>query len=122
MMLETPFGPVHFTLDEQMQYPDRFFVWIVDHMDLYREFVDRARNAKAWGAESYGAKAIFETMRWDWLKKQRRRRGKPRDPFAMNNNHTAGLARLAMRQFPELRGFFKCRGRDGNDVKQEQAA
>ena len=125
LLLRTPYGDLHVPVSEQVKYPDRFFVWIADHWHVYKEFVERARQAKAWGEKQYGAKAICENIRWDWLKKQHRKNARQRaksDPFALNNNYTAGLARLAMKQFPELDGFFKCRTRDGNDEKQEQAA
>lgn len=115
LFLDTPFGRLHVPIETQLDYPAEFFVWIKGRWPLYREFIEHARNAKAWGAEQYGAKAIFEVMRWDRLKKQRRTTAKPKDPFALNNNFTSGMARLAMLQFQDLRGFFRCRGSDGLD-------
>ena len=48
----------------------------------------------------FGAKAIAERLRWHYLV-----RGAG-DDYAVNNNHTAYLARFAMERAPELRGFF----------------
>jgi len=118
MMLETPFGPVHFTMDEQLRYPDRFFAWIVHNWDFYKLFVATARDMRAWGREHSSAKFICEGIRWETEQRQRKE-----STFKVNNNYTAGLARLAMRQFPvELKGFFECRSRDGLDERQEKAA
>lgn len=118
MMLETPYGPVHFTMEEESAYPERFFVWIVHNWDFYKLFVAKARDARGWGRQRSSAKFICEVIRWETEQRQRKE-----ITFKVNNNYTSGLARLAMRQFPiELKEFFECRGRDGLDHKQEQAA
>ena len=113
LLLRTPFGDLHMPVDEQVQYPDGFFVWISANWHLYKAFVKRAREHKAHGRERYGAKRICEQIRWDTRERQE---GEPE--FKVNNNYVSGLSRLAQKQHDDLRGFFVCRSPQGFDTTQ----
>lgn len=109
MFLETPYGPVHFTLDEQGEYPARFFEWINSNWHVYQAFVDLAREGHRRGLRHWGAFAIINVLRWQTALRENA------SEFKVNNNYAPGMSRLAMRQFPELRGFFRCRDGIGMD-------
>ena len=51
----------------------------------------------------FGAKAICERLRWYYMMRR------VENDYAINNNHTAYLARFAMERAAELRGFFATR-------------
>lgn len=59
------------------------------------------------GRKQYGAKAIFERVRWESTIISRG------DDFKLNNNYTAYYARLYMEAHPEHAGFFETRQRRG---------
>jgi hypothetical protein len=109
MMLETPYGPLHFTMEEQRAYPDRFFKWFEENWHVYQAFVELAREGHRKGLRLWGAFAIINVLRWQTALRE------TNSHFKCNNNYAPGMARMAMRQFPELRGFFKCRDSIGFD-------
>jgi hypothetical protein len=109
MFLETPYGPVHFTLVEQCEYPARFFDWINENWHVYQAFVELAKEGHRKGLRQWSAFAIINVLRWQTSIRE------SGGQFKVNNNYAPGMARLAMRQFPELRGFFKCRDQLGYD-------
>jgi hypothetical protein len=104
VFLETPYGPIHLTLAEQMEYPAGFCEWISSNWHVYQAFVELAREGHRNGLRNWGAFAVINLMRWQASIRERGGR------FKCNNNYAPGMSRLAMRQFPELRGFFRCRG------------
>lgn len=65
-------------------------------------FVHYSSMAKQKGFTSYGAKAIFEAIRFDTPPNN----GKP---FKVNNNFTADYARKMESEFPEFKNFFEKR-------------
>ena len=71
----------------------------------YREFVKRSLKLRSQGYGEYGARCILEAIRFDHDVTLTHDAG----DFKINNNHTARLARMAMNNIPELRGFFSLR-------------
>ena len=92
-------------LDLDDNYPPNFLPWVRENGHIYRAFVDRAKQMRRAGRKHYGAKGIAEVIRWDTNLTQR---GEPE--LKLNNNYVSGLARLAMTENEELRGFFRTRG------------
>lgn len=75
---------------------DRFIVWVVDHPESVAAFVRIAR-ANANRGKRVGAKAIVEALRI------------AEDAVEINNSYTSRLARLVMRDYPDLSGYFNVR-------------
>lgn len=92
-------------------YPAGFWPWLENNRHVYREFVKLAKRMKRAGRARYGAKGIVEVLRWNTNLKQV---GEPE--LKLNNNYTSGLARLAMSEHPELKGFFQIRDGLGRNV------
>lgn len=65
--------------------------------------------------EHYGAKSVFERIRWHTAV-----RGE--DDFKLNNNYTAVFARWFHRAYPEHDGFFRTRERasESEDPRQRR--
>ena len=74
------------------------------HPEVWEEFVELAFIAINRGYESYGAKTIWEVMRW-----KRDIGGEGLDSFKVNNNYTAYYARRFHRMYPGHDGFFQLR-------------
>lgn len=69
---------------------------------LYEEFKKIALESIAMGLKNYGAKSIFEIIRWETAK-----RGE--GEFKINNNYAPLFARLFANEYPEHRDFFRFR-------------
>ena len=94
--------------DDFYTYPPGFFRWIESNQHIYRKFTQMAFEQKRLGRKQYSARAIVQRMRWDTNIRQA-----GDQTFKINNIFTPGLARLAMRDEPELKGFFRCRDSQG---------
>ena len=70
---------------------------------VYRELVRLARVAKVQGLHQYGAKAMLEVLRFNFILK---RQGLA---FKINNNFTSRYARLINQREPDLLNFFETR-------------
>lgn len=84
---------------------ERFEAWHKQHPEVYARLVSLAREAKRMGMDRYGIKALWEVARWSLFV------DKGGEEYALNNNHTALMARLIMRQESDLDGFFETRQR-----------
>lgn len=84
-------------------YPDGFFRWLDNNRAIWRQFVECAREVKKSGRRHFSARVIMENIRWNTLLRDKD------VTFKVNNNYTPGLARLAMRVYPELEGMFDLR-------------
>lgn len=78
--------------------------WILD------ELIRLARDAKARGYQKYGAKALWEVMRYSC------------DPtsaekYRLSNDFTSRYARLAMHHAPDLQGFFVTKALKDEDMR-----
>ena len=86
-----------------MTIQEKFNVFNQSNPTIYTELVRLARVAKAQGIRNYGAKAMCEVLRFNFVLL---RQGKP---FKINNVYTSRYARLIDQKEPDLRGFFKTR-------------
>lgn len=75
-----------------------------DNPRVYVLFKQYAQQMKATGREHFGAKAIFERIRWEMALHTYG------DEFKINNDYTAYYARKLMEDMPEFVGFFRTRG------------
>lgn len=80
----------------------KFWEFHHNNPHILQLFLRYAREAKRAGRSHYGAKAIFERIRWHVMVET-----ESDDDFKLCNNHTAYYARLAMQTDPSLRGFFR---------------
>jgi hypothetical protein len=87
-------------------YPRGFFDWVESNWPIYLRFVALAKRAKRANLRRWSADAICHVLRWETALRERSDSG-----FKINNNRTAGLARLAMALEPDLKGFFVVRTR-----------
>lgn len=70
---------------------------------MYLYFKRFALEARQSGVKKYGAKAIFERLRWHVMIE---RRG---DDFKINNNYVSRYVRLLIGEHPEFNSFFSTR-------------
>lgn len=88
-----------------MDHQDDFNAGLFDRKNpvVMRHFIRFAMEARNAGAIHYGAKAIWERMRWELNITKR-------GEYKLDNNYVAWYAREAMRRRKSLRGFFWTRG------------
>lgn len=85
-------------------YPEDFWDWLRDNRHIFDAFIRAALEAKRGGRKQWSARSILHAMRW-----QSNLRELGQAHLKVNNNATAGLARLAMATTPALNGFFRTR-------------
>ena len=90
--------------DDFYTYPPGLSHWLKRNQHIYRKFTQMAFDQKRLGRKHYSARAIVQRMRWDTNIRQA-----GDQTYKIDNVMTPGLARLAMRDEPELKGFFRCR-------------
>ena len=66
------------------------------------------------GVRRWGAKALWETLRYDLAINSNSQVGMP----VLNNNFTAWFARRLMEEEPDLEGFFETRERKSTQLSQ----
>lgn len=77
---------------------------------VYAQLERLAFKLRNKGVEKWGAKALWEVLRYELAIAT----NAPVGSFRLNNNHTAYYARLLMERNPEdLAGFFETRERHG---------
>jgi hypothetical protein len=84
-------------------YPDGFWRWLESNQSVLKAFVKEAKRMRRTRSR-YSASGIVEVIRWHTNLHQV---GEPE--FKINNNYRKGLAMLAMKENPELEGFFSLR-------------
>lgn len=84
---------------------ERFQAFHRAHPEVYREFARRALALHARGWRHFGAKAIFEALRYDTALGA----GPEEAPYRLNNNLVSRYSRMLTDEHPELRGFFEQR-------------
>ena len=83
---------------------ERFVEFHGGHPGVYQEFERFARIARKAGVKRYGARAIWERLRWHFRVERRE------DDFKLNDHFTPYYARLLMLCDPErFGGFFERR-------------
>ena len=73
--------------------------------EIWQEFEKIALQLIFKGVKRYGAKAIFEIIRYHRFLENRG------DKFKVNNNYTAGYARKFVEKYPQYKDFFEMRRR-----------
>lgn len=84
-------------------YPKGFWAWLKNNKPVAKAFIKKAREAKARGFEHWSARAILHVLRWETCITD------SDENYKVNNNSTAGLARLSMDMCDDLSGFFRTR-------------
>ena len=80
----------------------RFREYHKQNPHVYGAFCRAALSLIAAGRDHYGAKAIFEKIRFDSIISGN-------DEFKINNNYVSRYSRMFERQHPEHAGFFRKR-------------
>mgnify|MGYP003147918018 CR=1 FL=1 len=75
------------------------------HPDIWTHFCQIVGDLIANGTTHYGARAIFEVIRY-----QRHIVAGPDDVFKLNNNYTSYYSRKFRAEFPQYKDFFETRG------------
>jgi hypothetical protein len=85
----------------------RFYRFHTNNPHVFEEFESEALMLwNTYGLRKYGARTIFEHMRWDKTIETRK------DVFKVNDDYVPIYARLLMYLHPKLKGFFELRGDD----------
>lgn len=83
---------------------ERFEAWLALNGHVFEAFLAAARDLKARGRKRFGAKAIYEHLRWNLSL------ATEGDEFKLNNNWTSRLARRLLQCHPEeFQGFLELR-------------
>lgn len=77
--------------------------WLTQHWFIYEEFERRAFKLWKSGRRHYGARSIWETMRYDSAI------GELDGDFKLNDHRPPCLARLVMLMNPTMKDFFETR-------------
>jgi hypothetical protein len=88
-------------VEQQLKFPDGFWLWINENKHIYDEFEKRALEMTKY-RERYSARTIVEVLRWN----SDLRQGCPL--FKISNNMIPGMARLwMMNHGRDNPGFFQ---------------
>ena len=93
--------------------PEVFVRYHKDNPQVYQKFREITLQTIQKGFKRFGAKGIFEIMRW-----QTGVEGG--DKYKVNNNYTSYYSRLFEREFPQYKGFFRMRKSKYDEDKYEQ--
>lgn len=87
----------------EMTIVERFAVFHEANPHVAALLAEMALALKAQGRTRYGIKALIEALRFQYNVQT------TGDDFKINNDFTAHYARLLMREYPALAGFFETR-------------
>lgn len=85
---------------------DLFLAWLRQHPKVWKEFEEKALNLIRAGLSRYGAKALFEVIRYENTVQKC-------CEFKVNNNYASYLARLFAVKYPAHKDFFEYRRTEG---------
>lgn len=88
---------------------ERFDIWIAANPEVLEGFVRLAQQAKDAGRTRIGAKLICEVLRWETLIRGDAEVFGDDAGFKLNNVYVSRLARLAVKQHPDLEDLFAFR-------------
>ena len=88
-------APEHFRSD--------FLKWLDENFHVYNEFERRAQTLHIRGRAHYGARALWESMRFDSAI------GELKGEFKLNDHRPPDVARLCMLANPPMKGMFETR-------------
>ena len=91
---------------------EKFEQYHKENPKVFTLFRIYARQAKAAGQHKFGAKAIFERVRWEMSITTKDPEG-----YKLNNNYTSRYARLLVEKYPVFEGFFFFRKLHGDKQK-----
>ncbi len=98
-------GQLHFN---ELEEKSKAEIFDEDNPSIWNQFNYMALNLIVKGVKHYGAKAIFEIIRYH-------RTAETNDSkFKLNNNYTSYYARKFIRNHPEHKDFFETRKSKGN--------
>ena len=102
-------------LNRRLQLDAEFDRFLAENPDVYRRFRTIAVKLKAKGFNRWGAKAIWEVLRYEMALKS----VTTGEKYALNNNFTSRFARKLMDEEPEdFAGFFETRTLKGGEMQQ----
>ena len=97
------------------QLDSEFIQFLRDNPTVYPKFRLLAVKLKAKGIDRWGAKAIWEVLRYEMALKS----VTSGEKYALNNNFTSRFARKLMIEEPdEFAGFFETRTLKGGEMQQ----
>lgn len=97
------------TAHRPLTIEEKFEAFLAKCPDFYPAFVRVALRLKRSGKDRHSADACLHYCRWERLTSGE----KDDDGWKCNNSYSALLARKAMKEYPELDGFFETRRRRG---------
>ena len=92
------------------QLDKEFEIFLAENPHVFRQFRMLAVKLKAKGIDRYGAKSLWEVLRWQLLVGT----NAPIGTYRLNNNFTSRLARKLMEE-EEFADFFETRQLKGHD-------
>ena len=100
------------TLDRALQLDAKFDLFLAENPVVYRKFRHLAVKIKAKGYDRWGAKSLWEVLRWEMALETNAAAGAPK----LDNNMVSRMARKLMRDEPEdFAGFFELRALRGGE-------
>ena len=105
-------APLLVSMDRSLQLDAEFDRFLEENPHVFRRFSHLAVKLKAKGIERYGAKSLWEVLRWQLAVET----NADAKSFRLNNNYVSRMARKLMREEPEdFAGFFELRSLKGGE-------
>jgi hypothetical protein len=98
------------TLDRALQLDAEVDKFIHENPQVWQKFRLLACRIKAKGYDRWGAKSLWEVLRWEMALETNASAKGPK----LNNNYTSRFARRLMEE-PEFQGFFETRSLKGGE-------
>jgi hypothetical protein len=96
----------------RLQHDAAFERFITENPEVYRRFRLLAVKLKAKGITRWGAKSLWEVLRWELAVET----NASVKEYRLNNNHVSRMARKLMAEEPEeFGGFFELRQLKGGE-------
>lgn len=89
--------------DHETDLDQKFKNFDQNHPEVYLYFKKFAKKAMTSGLKKYGAKAIFERIRWHFTIDV------VSEDFKINNNYVSRYVRKLIDECPEFKSFFETR-------------
>jgi len=86
---------------------ERFREFHAANPSVYRTLAMRALNLKRMGFTAYSMRTLWEILRWE--RDRKRMRGADVGDYELDNCHAPFYARMLMRDYRQLKGFFEIR-------------
>jgi len=99
---DDPWTPAQSVRQDSSMF-DAAIVFHRDNPEVYKLFRRFALEAVASGRDYFGAKMIWERLRWYTMIETRG------EPYKLNNNHHSVYARMFIAEYPQHARFFQLR-------------